>query len=57
VMLDTQITDAGMEYLKGLTGLPRLELGTDARLPKGSVWLNAWRAKGLFDDFSVRLLP
>jgi beta-lactamase regulating signal transducer with metallopeptidase domain/Tol biopolymer transport system component len=30
---------------------------TDARLSKGGVWLNTWRARALFDDFSVRQLP
>jgi Tol biopolymer transport system component len=30
---------------------------TDPRLSKGGVWLNTWRCRALFDDFSVRQLP
>jgi len=45
------------QHLRGYLDGKLVIEATDTRLPKGGVTLNAWRARALFDDFSVRQLP
>jgi len=46
------------QQLRGYLDGKLMVEATDARLSKGGpLWLNTWRARVLFDDFSVRQLP
>jgi hypothetical protein len=45
------------QHLRGYLDGKLMVEATDARLSKGGIWLNTWRARALFDDFSVRQLP
>jgi hypothetical protein len=45
------------QHLRGSLDGKLMVEATDERLSKGGIWLSAWRAKALFDDFSVRQLP
>jgi hypothetical protein len=45
------------QQLRGYLDGKLMVEATDERLPRGGIWLSAWRAKVLFDDFSVRQLP
>jgi len=45
------------QHLRGYLDGKLMVEATDARLSKGGVWLNTYKARALFDDFSVRQLP
>lgn len=45
------------QQLRGFVDGKLMVEGTDARLTKGSLWINAGKSHALFDDFSVRQLP
>lgn len=45
------------QQLRGFVDGQLMVEGTDARLTKGSLWINAGKNHALFDDFSVRQLP